>query len=812
MYKSILAALKSIKSNRYFSLINIVNLIVGFVCFILIAFWIKHEMSYDSFHQKADRIYRVAYTGVLFGKEVKDAKTGTALYDALKNDFPEVEKATIITNFGKPLLAKDDGVSFRVKLSGINPDFFDVFDVGVIEGDINDLSKPNTAFITQETATKFFGQENPIGKAVSTFMGRENKRFIIMGIVEKLPENSHLDYEMLYSNVSNWIYNRNNIASWTDASFYNYVVLFPNTDIQVFEEKFNAFALPRIAPIIQLWQNISMEEWLSKGDKIRFAFQPLKDIHLTPFFQSEYKPSGNVVYLYIFILIGILILLISVINFSNLSTVKSLSRSKEIGVRKTFGSSRRSLIIQFLVESCFLSLIALVISLIIISLIAPYYQNFTGIDIWSESNLQYWVFISFFIIALASGLLAGLYPAFYISKQSPIAALSFMSKPKFKGVLFKDVLIVLQFAISIMVIIGTFVISNQLNYLQNENLGFNKENILVIRGTSSLGWEKTGVLNKELQKINGVKQSTSSHFIPNHGFEDRGFQIENKSGIEKIMIDILPCDYNFQNVYQFKLVKGRFFDQSFSKESRKIVLNQKAAKLLNMDNLLGKTLVDPGRGNVKYEIIGVVEDFHYSSKETEILPMGMVQSPDINMFWSPGFCSVLMEGDQTQTTIAQIKKVCDNVTPGSDFNYSFFSDDYDNIYRQEMIIKKLFILFSFIALSLSCFGLFGFVKYLVQVRTKEIGVRKVNGASNSSIFVLLSKYFTRPIIIAMILAFPIVYYLAHRWLENFAYRINLQIYYFVLAGLLTAVIVFLTVGFIALKAARRNPIEALRYE
>lgn len=808
MYQNIIAALRSIKNNRYFSLINIVNLIVGFVCFILIAFWIKYEMSYDSFHQKVDRTYRVAFTGVLFGKEVKNAESGKGLYEALKNDFPEVETATIISNFDNSLLAKDDGVSFTVKLSGINPDFFDVFDVGVIEGDINDLSKPNTAFITQETATKFFGRENPIGKVLSTGMDREEKRFTIIGIVEKLPNNSHMDFDMLYSNASQSWYNRKNLGDWINADFINYVVLVPNTDIQVFEEKFNAFALPRIAPIIQAWQNISMEEWLSKGDKIRFVFQPIKDIHLTPLFQNEYKPSGNVVYLYIFILIGILILLISVINFSNLSTVKSLSRAKEIGVRKTFGSSRRSLIIQFLVESCFLSLIALVISLIIISLIAPYYQNFTGIEIWSESNLQYWVFISFFMIAIASGLLAGFYPAFYISKQSPIAALSFMSKPKFKGVLFKDILIVLQFAISIMVIIGSFVISNQLNYLQNENLGFNKENILVIKNTSLLG-EKTGVLNKELQKINGVKQSSSSQFIPNLDFDDRGFQIENKSSIEKIMIDILPCDYNFQNVYQFKLVKGRFFDQSFSSESRKIVLNQKAANALNMDNLIGKTLEYNGS---KYEIIGVVEDFHYSSKESEIPPMGMVQLPDINMFWSPKFCSVLIEGNQTQTTIAEIKKVWDNVAPGSEFNFSFFSDDYDNIYRQEMITKKLFILFSFIAISLSCFGLFGFVKYLVEARTKEIGVRKVNGASNTSIFILLSKYFTRPIILAMILAFPLAYYSAHIWLENFAYRINLQIYYFVLAGLLTVVIVFLTVGFIALRAARKNPIEALRYE
>ncbi len=794
--------------NKVYSLINIASLVIGFTCFILIAFWIKYEISFDDFHPNANRTFRIAYDGVIHGSEVKDATTAKVFTEVLNNDFPEVETATILTHFGEALLSKDDGTAFMVKLSGINPDFFDVFNAPVIKGDINDLLKPNTAFITHETAVKFFGKENPIGKAISTGMDRENKRFTIVGILEEFPENSHLDFDMLYSNISqSWYNNAEN--DWLNANFHNYVVLKPNTDIKAFEEKFNALALEKIAPIVQRWQNITIEEWFDKGDKVRFVFHPLRKLHHTPSYDNEYKQTGSMVYIYIFIIVGTLILLISIINFSNLSTVKSLSRSKEIGVRKTFGSNRRSLIIQFLFESCFLSIIALAISLFLVTLISPYFRDFSGIEIWTEKNIKWWIFLSLVIIAVFSGLTAGAFPAFYISKQSPVAALSSFMRKKFKGVFFKDILIVVQFAISILVIIGAFVITKQLNYLQNENLGFIKDNKLVIKGVDNISWENVLLLNKELCKINDVKSSSSSHFIPKDDCRDRNFSFTGDKEVKDIKIDVLPCDHNFQNVYQFELAKGKFFDESFSNESRKIVLNEKAALLLNTDNFIGKIL---NRRNVKYEIIGVVKDFHYCSKHEEIKPLAMVQLPDAQMFWNPYFCSVLIRGNNIQKTVEDIKEVWSKISPGTEFSYSFFDDDYNMIYKQEMLTKKLFVLFSFIAICLSCFGLFSFVKYLLRARTKEIGIRKVNGASIFSIFLKLSKYFTRPIGIAMIIAFPIAYYLINNWLNTFEYKIDIEISYFLLSGLLTLVSVFITVGFLTYRAARRNPVEALRYE
>jgi putative ABC transport system permease protein len=808
MKQYIISALRSIRSNRSFSLINIANLVVGFTSFILIAFWIKYELSYDNFHPYAERTFRIAYEGMSINEEIKDATTAKVINEVLTKEFPEVEIATITMNFDKAMLAKDDGTAFMVGLSGVNPNIFDVFDIPVIEGDVDDLLKPNTAFITQEMATIYFGDGNPVGEAISTGMDREYKRFTIVGIIGSLPENSHFDYDMLYSNASQSWYNRNN-SNWLNTGFHNYVVLKPGTDLLTFEEKFNKLAIENIAPIIKSWQNISLDEWFSKGNSVKFVFHPLQSIHLTPSFENEYKQNGSMVYIYIFLIVGLLILIISVINFSNLSTVKSISRSKEIGVRKTFGSNRRALIIQFLLESILLSVVALIVSFALIGVVAPYYQDFTGIQIWSITNVEWWGYLILLAIAIISGVLAGSFPAFFISKQSPVDALLFTKNIKLRGVLFKDLLVVTQFIISLLVIIGAFVVTNQLNFLQNTKLGFKKDNILIIKGTENISWDKTILMNKELKKMQGVKQSSSSHFIPNKDCDFRTYNIENDKGVERVIIDILPCDYNYINVYRFELLEGRFFNEAFLSDARKIVINEKAAQTLNVDDCIGKKLERQG---VEYEIIGVVKDFHYSSKHSEISPMGMVQMPDVNMFWNPLFCSVLLEGDNTLKTLGEIEELWNKISPGTEFTFSFFDDDYDYIYRQEMQTRTLFIIFSIIAISLSCFGLFGFVKYLVQSRTKEIGIRKVNGASNISIFLLLSKYFTRPIVVAIIFAFPIAWYSVNEWLKSFAYRIDIEFSYFLLAGLFTIVIVFLTVGFIALKAARRNPVDSLRYE
>jgi putative ABC transport system permease protein len=804
----IIPALRNIKVDKTSFFMNIASLVVGFTSITLIAFWIKHELTYDNFHSNANNTYRIAYTGVLSGKEIKDATTPKVFNEALSKYFPEVETATIIFNFDEALVSKENGEAFRVKLSGINPNFFDVFTVPVIEGDINDLLKPNTTFITREMSKKFFGDTDPIGKTISTGMDRENKKFTIVGLVEKLPENSHFDFDMLYSNASmSWYNSESN--NWLDANFHNYVVLKPNTNYKAFEKKFNDYTLERIGPIIKRWQNLSIEEWYAKGEWVYFVFQPIKMIHLSSSFDSEYKQSGDITYIYIFLIVGILILLISIINFSNLSTVKSFGRSKEIGIRKVSGSNRRSLIIQFLIESCLLSMAALFISIVLVVLISPYYQNLTNIKIWPGDILKWWVFTGLLFMAVLAGLLAGAFPAFYLSKLSAIKVLSSSSKIRFKDIFIKDILIVAQFVISIIVIIGTFLISKQLNYLQNENLGFKKENILVLKGTENLSWKKNILLNQELQKIVTIKETSSSHFVPNDDCSYYSFKYESQRGQEFVIIDVLPCDENFQKVYLFELLRGRFFPKFSSGNTRKIVLNEKAAHSLDTGDCVGKTIT---RGGTDYEIIGIVKDFHYSSKRSEIPPLGFVQLPDLVQFWSPMYCSVRMHGDNIQATVADIKEVWDKVSPGTEFSYSFFDQDYDMLYKQEMQAKKVFIILSFIAIILSCFGLLGFVKYQVQTRIKEIGIRKVNGAKISEILTLLNKDFVRWIAIAFVIACPVAFYAMIKWLENFAYKTELSWWIFGLAGILALGIALLTVSWQSWKAATKNPVEALRYE
>ena len=742
------------------------------------------------------------------GNEINSATTSKALNSALLNEFPEVETATIISNFDEALLSKPDGAAFRVKMSGINPNFFEVFSIPVVKGNVVDLDKPNTAFITLETAQKFFGEEDPVGKVLSTGMDHERKKFTIVGLVEKIPENSHFDFDMLYSNVSQSWY-RQSGENWLDATFYNYVLLKPEVDYQQFEKKFNDYALSKIAIIIKNWKNMSTEEWYKSGDKIHFEFQPMRKIHLISSLDGEYKKNGNIIYVYIFLVAGILILLISVINFSNLYTIKSLHRAKETGIRKVIGAGRQTLIIQFLIESCMVCTIAFFLSLIFVFQFAYQINGLTGNQIINPNKVP-WAFIVILLsVSVASGLLAGAFPSLFLSKLSPVNVLSSTSKLNFKGVLFKDVLIVAQFAISILVILGTFVINHQLDYLQNKNLGFNKENIVVLRGTENLSWKKNHTLKQELNKLGTVKSSSSSHYIPSSDCSYYLFAYETDNNLELAVLDVLPCDHNYESVYRFEMLEGNFFDESFSKESRKIILNETAVKSLKMENPIGRILI---RSDVKYEIIGIAKDFHYTSKQHEIRPLCFVQLPDVKEFWSPIYCSVLIDGSHVQSTVSDIKNIWQKISPGTEFNFSFFDKEYNNMYRLEIQTKKVFSIFSIIALSLSCFGLFGFVKYLIETKTKEIGIRKVNGARNQSIFVMLSKSFGKPIILALFIASPIGYFLLEKWLQRFAYRVNIEMVYFLLTGIITIGVVLITVGWLSWRAATKNPVEALRYE
>ncbi len=805
--KYIVPALRSINRNKATAALNLTSLVVGLTSMIFIAFWIKHELSYDNFHPNADRTYRIVYNGVLHGSVIKDCTTGRCFYDALKNDFPEIEYATTVFNFDEAQLAKENGESYLIKLSAVCPDFFDVFGAHIIKGNAKDLEKPNIAFLTPETARKFFGDEDPIGKIISTGMSGENKHFTVAGLVSPMPENSHFEYDMLYSNTSMGMFNQPS-NDWLDAKYHNYFVLKPGVNYKAFEAKFNQYAMAKIAPLIRSWRNLSINEWESGGNHVKFELQPIERIHLIPGYSSEFKTNGNILYIYIFMAVGILILIISIINFSNLSIVKSLNRAKEIGIKKVSGSDRKMLAIQFLTESSLLSLIATFISILIVVIAAPFFMKFTGVNLFTSGNFKIQILAALLGLALFTGFLSGLYPALYLSKLSPVKVLN-SSRAKFKGVFFKDFLIVSQFVICIVVFIGAFIVNRQLNFLQNENLGFKKDNILVLKGTDNLSWEKNLLLNNELQKITGVINSTSSQNIPAERCSFYQAAYNAPSGLKSSILDFLPCDYRYKDVYQLNLLEGDFFTNDFTPKARKIVLNQTAVKALGIENWEGKFV---RRGNTDYQIVGVVEDFHYSSKQAAIPPLGLVEIPDTYQFWSPVYCSVLMQGNNIQSTVKQIKKVWNDIAPGIEFRYTFFDQDYDHLYYQETQTKKVFIVFALIAISLSCFGLFGFVKYLVQNRTKEIGIRKVNGARTESIFVLLSKHFTSPVIIAMTCSFPLAYIMMRKWLESFAYRVQINYVYFLWAGLLTLGIVFLTVGWLGWRAARKNPVEALRYE
>jgi putative ABC transport system permease protein len=778
--------------------------------FILVMLWINYELSFDKFNEKRDHIYRVTCQGRIFENEIKDATSGSVLSKALPKIFPEVKSAVAMADFGTAMMSKPNGEGFRLKVYGATSSFFEIFSVPVIQGDYKSLDQPNTALITQSAARRVYGDENPVGKILSTGMDRENKQFTIAGVIADIPENSHFTFDFLYSLPSVSFY-RNATDDWMNANVYTYLLLNKGTNQITFEGKLNGFLQTQIAQILKRWRNISITEWEAKGESLRFVLQPLTKIHLYSSLKNEAGQNGNVTYIFMAAIIGLFILIISVVNFTNLSTVQSTSRAKEIMVKKVSGASRKSIMMQFLAESILYSLLALIISIIFVNLFIPAFERHTGITILSESSITPVMYVGLIVFSIFMGVLAGLYPSFVVSKMTPLKALASKFSEKENGkILLKDALLVLQFSISILVIISTITVTRQLNFLQNKKLGFQKENIVIVRQTEDMSRTQQNLFKEKLLKNSNIKTATYSHRIPGMSLPARTCAVVEGEEVKLLMLEVCPVEASFFDTYKIKLAYGNYFSDDDAKNNKKIVLNEEAVKTYNIKDPIGNKLYYTKTDY--YEIVGVVKNFHYNSKRKEIQSAGFVQEPDVEMFWSPEYLSLGVVGVDNQKLINFIKSAYHEVLPGKEFAYSFFDEDYDALYKNEYQTKQLFSIFSLIAICLSCLGLFGLVKHIVLTKIKEIGIRKVSGARTLDILLMLSGDYLRWIIIAFVIATPIAYYAMHKWLENFAYKTDLSWWIFALAGLLALGIALLTVSWQSWKAATRNPVEALRYE
>lgn len=801
-------AWRNLVKNKVFSFINIAGLAIGLACFTLIALYIVDELSYDRFHEKANRIYRVD-TDIRFGgNELNLAVTSDAMGAALKNDYPQVEQYTrFYASNGPKRIKKDNTFIVEQNVANADSTLFDVFTLPAVAGDTRTaLNEPNTVVLTESTARKYFGTADVVGKTIET---NENNGtpYKVTAVIKDIPANSHFNYDMLFS-MDNVEYGWGNFLS---NNFQTYIVLKKDVNPAVFTSNFSQVMEKYVMPQAKQFMEIqSLSEFEKAGNKLEYSLMPLKSIHLHSDRTAELGVNGNIQYVYIFAAIAIFILLIACINFMNMSTARSSSRAKEVGIRKVLGTERGTLIRQFLTESTLTALIALGISLLIAWLAMPFFNDISGKSL-SLAKLTGSSFLPYLLLLpLVVGIVAGSYPAFFLSSFKPISVLKGKVNTRVKRSVLRSSLVVFQFATSIFLIIGTIVVYKQLNYIQTKKLGFDKEQVLIINGTGSLG-ENARVFKNEVLNIPGVTSGTLSGFLPvsSSSRNDNSFSKEPvMDSRNAISMQAWTIDEAYIPTMGMEIIKGRNFSPAFISDSAALIINETTAAFLGYPDPIGKKIYNTDNdGNpVASTIIGVIKNFHWSSLRENIGPLSLW------LGYSPGSASFKVRTSDIQHLVRQIETKWKSISASMPFSYRFLDDAYNEMYSAEKQIGKISLSFSVLAILIACLGLFGLATYMAEQRTKEIGVRKVLGATVGNIVSMLSKDFLKLVIISAVFAFPVAWWFMHKWLQDFAYRINIGWWIFIAAGLLALLIALITVSVQAIKAAIANPVKSLRTE
>jgi putative ABC transport system permease protein len=799
-------AWRNLANNKVYSAINIGGLAVGIACCLLITLYVTDELSYDRYHQKANRIYR-ANLGVKFGgSEQLVATTSDMLGPTLKKDYPQVENYARIYDAG-PFLIKKSGTVDNIREEKIlfaDSTLFDVFTLPLVAGNPKTaLIRPGTIVISETAAQRHFGSQNPIGQVLSL---DNKKNYEITGVMRDMPQNSHFRAEFFISMRSlNYDWNQ-----FLSNNFQTYILLQPAANPAAFKSYFSQIVQKYIGPELQKTMGSTLDEFEKSGSYYRFGMIPLTDIHLKAKETNTLGPNGDIQYVYIFSIVALFVLLIACINFMNLSTARSSKRAKEVGVRKVLGSVRYQLMAQFFAECVLLSFFAVVLALVLVAVLLPFFNNISGKLLLISNLLSYEFILLIAVLPVLVGVLAGSYPAIFLSSFAPIQVLK--GRLSLKGGNLRNALVMFQFATSITLIIGTVIVYRQINFIQQKNIGYNKDQVLIINDAYAL--DKQAVAFKEaVLKLKGVENGTLSGYLPTPSNRDNTVmfpegQTDQTKGVQIGRWDI---DYDYIPTLGMNIVKGRNFSKDYGTDSVGVILNETAVKVFGFKDPLNKGIVrlwdnDPKKPKI-YRVVGVVKDFHYESLKSNIGALCMM------LDLSRGNVSFRLDArTDIKSTIGQIEAIWTKMAPGQPFSYGFMDESFNNVYKAEQRIGSISLAFAFFTILVACLGLFGLITFITEQRTKEIGVRKVLGASVSSIVTLLSKDFLKLVLISIVIASPIAWWAMNRWLQDFAYRIEIEWWVFALAGLLAVGIALLTVSFQSIKAALMNPVKSLRSE
>lgn len=799
-------AYRNLLKKKVYSFINILGLGVGMACCVLIFVFVQDELSYDNYHEKGDRIYRLTHgsrsdEGLKEGDDVSpfwvwhNAPVGPAM----KEEFPEVEKivqfsgrADLLLTYGETTL-QEDGVFF------MDSTVFDVFSWKLLQGDPKTaLVAPFSIVLTESTAKKYFGDEDALGKTLkgSESAGRANAGdYTVTGVMADVPSNSHFTFNALLSLSTFKLSNPGVFDAWGYVDFYTYFLVNEGFDPVAFEAKLPGFIKRRAT---------------DTNEDYAIKVEALKDFYLRTTAQRLPGETGSLTNIYVFSMIGVFILIIAMINFMNLSTARSMERAKEVGIRKSIGADRSSLIYQFLGESLIIVFLAALVAIVFVSVALPMMNDLTG-KVFTVNQLVNWKTVPFFFgIMLIVGLLAGSYPAFVLSSFQPVLILKGINKSSTQGAFLRKGLVVFQFSLSIALIAGTMIVYTQMGHLLDKDMGFDKEQMLVL----DYNYDEqvnymSSALKSEMEALPSVTSAAFSRSVPGSYFPNAYTMIQNAEGEMVGMAQpVFQVGIDFVNHYDLELVAGRSYSRDYpSDSSSALVINEATARQYGYSNpadIVGKKFDQWGRAG---EVIGVVKDFNYISLHRTIEPLTLPFEP-----YASRYLSLKISGGDIPATIAQVQGIWEKLSPQRPFLYSFLDEDFNTQYQSDFRFRKIFTTFSVLAILIACLGLLGLATYTAEQRTKEIGVRKVLGADVSSIVGLLSKDFIKLVLVAIVIATPVSWYAMNQWLEGFAYQVPVHWWTFGIAGVLAVVVALATISFQSIKAALMNPVKSLRSE
>ena len=806
IYNYLKIAVRNLRKYKFISFINLFGLTVGLTCCLLILTYILNELSFDKYNKKAGNIYRVT-------RLFRNPETGTASLNLgtiappfgplLQNDFKEIQKVTRLIDNSPAPLRYEEKMFNEQNVFFADENLFDLFDVTVVKGDPKRaLNDPFSIMLTEEMAKKYFGKDEPMNKVI-----RMNNQFNlkVTGIYKPFPSNAHMHPAMMISFNTlkdTAVYGEENLrTNWGNNSFFTYILVPKDFDQKKLEAQFPAF----------------LDRHIHEGDKYKTSqwtalnLQKLTDIHLYSHMDYEAEENGDIKRVYIFSAIALFILLIACINYMNLSTARSTLRAREIGIRKTVGAQRKEIIAQFLSESVMISWMAMILAYALTWFAIPWLNSLSGQHLSINILMQWQILAAIFVIPFIVGILSGIYPALFMSSFQPVKVLKGLFKAGGSNISFRKILVTAQFTISIVLIISTAVVFKQLKYMQEKSLGFDREHIVTLPYDGALN-EKFESFRNDLISNSNIKNVTRSSRIPTGRLLDAmGTKINRGDSMVPANADIkfVSADQEFLSTYGVKVVAGRDFSKDFGTDTSAFLINEAAVHALGLksyEDAIGK---DINYGSRTGKLIGVINDFHFESMHQKIVPLILLVPRSAFAY---GRISVKIAGKNIPAALSQIESTWKKFLPQAPYEFTFLDENFKKLYQSEQRQKAIFTIFACIAIFIACLGLFGLSAFAITQRIKEIGIRKVLGANTSTIVTLLSKDFLSLVIIAAIIAFPVAWLAMNKWLQDFAYRIDIPWWIFLLAGIIAAIVALITISFQAIKAAMTNPVKNLRTE